>query len=430
MIQVDRHTIIQIFGSLMQRPDLLNNIDKYCLDITDFSEPLDKYIFSAIYNLYINGAEKIHSADIDNYLQTNSYAKDLIENENGLSFLQDCENESNIENFDFYYNNLKKINLVRELQLSKNDIDEIYCENVFNERYNEINDNFKKMTPQDIVNFIKNKAANLEKKYIINNLVEESSPADSIEERLLELKENPEIGCMLQGDILNTITRGGRLGKLYLRSAGSGIGKSRSMVGDACNIAYPIRFDPKLNKWIETGSCEKVLYIMTEQDTEEIDTMILAYLTGYNEDAFTYGTFDPDDERVKIAKDIIIRYKDNMNYARIPDPCSAVVKNLLRRRNIQDGIQYFFYDYIFSSPAMLDEYRDLKIREDVALRLFTTTLKNLAVELNAFIMTSTQISNDEENKKGGFRDFRNIQGSTWPQHIFSYFINRGQSFSG
>lgn len=411
MIQVDRHTIIQIFGSLMQQPDLLNNIDKYCLDITDFSEPLDKYIFSAIYNLYVNGAERIHSADIDNYLQTNSYAKDLIENENGLSFLQDCENESNIENFDFYYNNLKKINLVRELQLSKNDIDEIYCENVFNERYNEINDNFKKMTPQDIVNFIKNKAANLEKKYIINNLVEESSPADSIEERLLELKENPEIGCMLQGDILNTITRGGRLGKLYLRSAGSGIGKSRSMVGDACNIAYPIRFDPKLNKWVETGSCEKVLYIMTEQDTEEIDTMILAYLTGYNEDTFTYGTFDPDDERVKIAKDIIIRYKDNMNYARIPDPCSAVVKNLLRRRNIQDGIQYFFYDYIFSSPAMLEEYRDLKIREDVALRLFTTTLKNLTVELNAFIMTSTQISNDEENKKGGFRDFRNIQGS-------------------
>ena len=411
MIQVDRHTIIQIFGSLMYQPDLLNNVDKYYLDINDFSEPLDRYIFSAIYNLYVNGAEKIHSADIDNYLKTNSYAQELLEHENGLTFLQDCENESNIENFDFYYNNLKKINLVRELQLSKNDIDEIYCENVFNERYNEINDNFKKMTPQDIINFIKNKAANLEKKYIINNLVEESSPADSIEERLLELKENPEIGCMLQGDILNTITRGGRLGKLYLRSASSGVGKTRSMVGDACNIAYPIRFDPKLNKWIETGSCEKVLYIMTEQDSEEIDTMILAYLSGYNEDVFTYGTFDPNDERIKIAKDIIIRYKDNMNYARIPDPCSAVVKNLLRRRNIQDNIQYFFYDYIFSSPAMLNEYRDLKIREDVALRLFTTTLKNLAVELNAFIMTSTQISNDEENKKGGFRDFRNIQGS-------------------
>jgi hypothetical protein len=60
---------------------------------------------------------------------------------------------------------------------------------------------------------------------------------------------------------------------------------------------------------------------------------------------------------------------------------------------------------------MLTEYRDLKLREDVVLRLFTTALKNLAVELDAFILTSTQISNDDDNKTGGFRDFRNIQGS-------------------
>lgn len=46
----------------------------------------------------------------------------------------------------------------------------------------------------------------------------------------------------------------------------------------------------------------------------------------------------------------------------------------------------------------------------VALRLFTTTLKNLSVELNAFILTSTQVSNDDD-PKGGFKDFRNVQGS-------------------
>ena len=46
----------------------------------------------------------------------------------------------------------------------------------------------------------------------------------------------------------------------------------------------------------------------------------------------------------------------------------------------------------------------------VALRLFTTCLKNLAIELDAFIMTATQVSNNDE-KTGGFMDFRNIQGS-------------------
>ena len=67
------------------------------------------------------------------------------------------------------------------------------------------------------------------------------------------------------------------------------------MIGDACNIAYPIRFDRKKGKWVSTGSAEKVLYIMTEQDPAEIQTMILAYLTGYNEEIFLYGTYGEEE---------------------------------------------------------------------------------------------------------------------------------------
>lgn len=411
MIQVDRHTMIQVLGSLMQKPEIFSDVDKYCFDVDQFNNPLDRYIYSAIFNLYVNGAEQIHVNDIDNYLQQNNYAKELLEKENGLSFLQDCETLSELNNFDYYYNKFKKINLVRALQMSKNDIDGVYCENVLDDRFTEINENFERMSVQDILNKFKGKLEVLEKKYVINSLVEESSPAMTIRERVKSWKQQPEIGCMLQGEIFNTITRGGRKGKLYLRSAGSGVGKTRSMVGDACNLAYPIRYDPITRQWIETGNCEKVLYIMTEQDTEEIDTMIMAYLTGYNEDVFTYGTFDENDPRVLAAMDIMEKYSENMNYARIPDPCSSVVKNLIRRRYLQDGIENYFYDYIFSSPAMLNEYRDLGVREDVALRLFTTSLKNVTVELNVFMMTSTQISNDEENKNGGFRDFHNIRGS-------------------
>ena len=394
----------------MSKPELLSETDKYFLEPGDFTQQLDKFIFSAIYNLYVNGAEKIHAADVDNYLQQNSLAKQLMEKENGLSLLQDCEIESEVSNFNYYYNKLKKFNLIRELQLSKDDINEIYCEDILNERYAEINNRFERMQAVDVVNMLKSKIANIENRYVLNNIAEESRPSDFIRQRVKEWKEKPEIGCMLQGEIFNTITRGGRKGKLYIRSAGSGVGKTRSMVGDACHIAYPIRFDPKVGKWVSTGSCEKVLYVMTEQDTEEIDTMIMAYLTGYNEDIFTYGTFDENDPRIQTAMDIMERYADNMNYAKVSDPCSSVIKNLFRRRNLQDGIENFFYDYIFSSPAMLDEYRDLKIREDVALRMFTTTLKNLAVELNAFILTSTQLSNDDD-PKGGFKDFRNVQGS-------------------
>nr|UVX87577.1 MAG: DnaB-like helicase C terminal domain [Bacteriophage sp.] len=411
MIQIDRHTIIQVLGGLMNHPDLLNETDKYNLAPEDFPNSLDKYGFSAIYNLYADGANKIHAVDVISLLQENLVAKNLIEKENGVTFFQDCEVNSDEGNFNFYYNRLKKLNLLREIQLTGRDTNDIFCENPLDDNYVEINERFQKMSVNDIVNILKSEVASFENKYSYNNLVEESYAADDILELIDEWRKTPEIGYQLQGDIFNTVCRGGRRGKLYLRSAPSSGGKSRQMVGDACNIAYPIRYDRNKGEWISTGSCEKVLYIMTEQDPEEIKTMILAYLTGYNEEIFLYGTYGEEEmPRIKIAADIMEKFKDNMLFARIPDPCSSVVKNLFRKYSIQFGVNIFFYDYIFSSPAMLSEYRDLGLQEHVCLRMFTTTLKNLAIELDAFIMTSTQ-TNSEDDPKGGFRDFRNLEGS-------------------
>lgn len=411
MIQADRRTIIQVLGSLMNHPSFLSDTDKYYLEPADFSQQLDKFVFSAIYNLYIGGAECIHIADIDNYLQDNIIAKELLEKNNGLQFLQDCETYADPNNFHYYYNKLKKFNLLRDLQKTNRNIDEFYCDNPLDENYDKINTQFENMSTTDIINKLKGELANFESKYTFNTVVEESKAVTGIRDLINSLKETPEVGVKLQGDIFNTICRGGRKGKLYLRSAPSGGGKSRSMVGDACNIAYPIRYEPKYERWVATGTPEKVLYIMTEQDPSEIQTMILAYLTGYNEEIFLYGTYQEEHmERIMKAIDIMEKYKDNMLFARIPDPSASVVKNLFRRYNLQEGVENFFYDYIFSSPAMLNEYRDLGLREDVSLRLFTTALKNLAIELNAFVMTSTQLSNDND-PKGGFKDFRNIRGS-------------------
>ena len=410
MIKVDRHTVIQILGGLMARPDYLADTDKYCLEPSNFPNVLDRYIFACINNLYNcgDGANKIRSVDIEEALKVNATAYAMFEKENGRIFLQDCEANGEPENFDYYYKKLKKINLIIDLDKMGYNTEQFYSENLLDLNANE---NFEKLTTDDILNKIKLETANLENKYAFNNKISEGKPIDGILDLVLSLREAPEIGCRLQGDIYNTILRGGRKGKMYIRSAGSGVGKTRRMVGDACYIAYPVRFDNDTNQWVSTGSCEKVLYIMTEQDTEEINTMILSYLTGINEEKLIYGTYtDEELDRYKIAIDIMKRYEENFYYVRIPDPCASVVKNVCRRYNIQHGVENIFYDYIFSSPAMLNEYRDLKLPEFVCLRLFATAIKNLAVELNAFIMTSTQISNDDD-KTGGFRDYHCIQGA-------------------
>lgn len=731
MLKIDRHVVIQVLGGLMNKPEYLCDTDKYRLEISDFPNALDKFIFSAINNLYNDGegATKIRAIDVLNYLKDNVNAKTLIEKENGEIFLQDCETTGEPENFNYYYQKLKKLNFLKDIESTGHNIDKFYCEDIFNPDYTKINENFERMSVNDILNELKLEVNYYENKFIFNTVVEESKASDHIDELIEELKEKPEVGCRLQGDIFNSVCRGGRKGKLYLRSAASGLGKAlpnytriptpdgwktvgeinvgdylfdrmgnptkvlavypqaekkrvykvyfksgriaeccedhlwsyyknksenknelvtstlkeiinqslnlrdvfgnylysiplcgpvqyktkefkiepykmgkflsstlidykegndiakefpllaqsgnkyksipedylysdviqrfellsgllnsssidkkgeivfttiskalrtdvielceslgmiatfkkkknkvigeyyevkiktskknimklfklnhngailndkeienvdrddivkikatqfysnmtcfyvdndehlfltenfcvthntRSMVGDACNIAYPIRFDRKKNKWVSTGSAEKVLYVMTEQDTEEIKTMILSYLTGYNEEIFLYGTYGEEEmPRIKQAIEIMKRYKDNMLLARIPDPSASVVKNLFRRYNIQYGVENFFYDYIFSSPAMLEEYRDLKLREDVCLRLFTTALKNLAIELNAFVLTSTQISNDRDDG-GGFKDYHQIQGQLWAC-IYLYLLSKESNIFG
>lgn len=367
MIRVDRHTIIQVLGGLMNKPDLLSDTDKYRLEVSDFPTTMDKFIYSAIHNLYNDGegANNIRAIDVINYLKENVSAAGILEKENGEAFLQDCEVHGESNNFNYYYQRLKKLNLLRELEIGGRNVEMFYCENPLNPDCQSINDRFDKASISDIINVLKGELDRYENKYVLTGQIEESTAYEGIMDLVEELKIKPEVGCKLQGDILNSITRGGRKGKLYLRSAGSGVGKTRSMVGDACNIAYPIRFDRKKGKWVSTGSCEKVLYVMTEQDPEEIKTMILSYLTGYNEEIFVYGTYgDEEMPRIKKAIDIMEKYKDNMLFARIADPCASTVKNLFRRYNFQKGVENFFYDYIFSSPAMLNEYRDLKLRED------------------------------------------------------------------
>ena len=60
----DKSVLQQVLGSLMQRPQLLSEVDKYSLSITDFSTRFEKYIFSAIMNLYCKGAVSIQPIDV------------------------------------------------------------------------------------------------------------------------------------------------------------------------------------------------------------------------------------------------------------------------------------------------------------------------------------------------------------------------------
>lgn len=121
--------------------------------------------------------------------------------------------------------------------------------------------------------------------------------------------------------------------------------------------------------------------------------MILSYLTGINEDRFKYGNFnDHEADVIKKANMLVAQYSDNFNIVRMPNPTIELVKNIVRESCLTKNVEYVFYDYIFISPSLLGEFKGFNLRNDEVLLMFSTALKDLAVEQNIFVMSSTQLN--------------------------------------
>ena len=91
---------------------------------------------------------------------------------------------------------------------------------------------------------------------------------------LKQLQTVPEVGLPLCGGIYNTVTRGARLKKLYIDSGSSGSGKSRRMVGNACNLAIPMYYDTITEEWINTSCNNSALLFTTRFFVVSISSLL------------------------------------------------------------------------------------------------------------------------------------------------------------
>lgn len=409
----DKNAIMQIIGGLMKSPFLLND-GKYIFTKNDFDLPLARNIYIAITKMVFDERlESITVVDIDNYFQQNETSYDNFKKQNGIQYLNDCLEVSNLNNFDYYYNRVKKLSALRALKADGFDISKIYNENeidVVKEKIQQ--EKLNQMTLEDIFEVFTKNINDLQYDYICKDDSEEGFISTGITNLFEELQQNPEIGVPLQGKIYNTVVRGARQKKYYLISGSTGSGKSRQMIGHACTIAFPEKYDTKKNKWIVTGKGEKVLFFGTEMEKDETQTMILAHISGINEDKILNNYYETPEEKQRIydAIKVMEHYQENFIFVRVGDPSIGQIKSLIRKEVLKYDIKYVFYDYIFSSPGLLTEYKNLNLREDVILTLLSTALKDLANELNVFIMSGTQLNGNWQDFKG-LRNQNLIRGS-------------------
>ena len=295
---------------------------------------------------------------------------------------------------------LKKLNLIRDLKKQGFDTDAFYCEDLTDPKAEEINARFEGLSVTDICNGVKRKLLQLESDYARSTELEEESASTGIRDFIKNMNDNIEIGAPLQGRMYSKIFSGAQKQALTIRSGCSGLGKTRQAVGDACFLAYPIRYNSRNREWEQTGSCEKVLFIMTEQTMAQVRKMILAYLSDINESRFKLGNFTNEENKIlDQAADIMEKYADNLILVKMPNPNIELVKTIVRENCLTKDIGYVFYDYVFIGPALLEQFRGFSLRNDEVLLMFTTALKDLAVELNVAMFTSTQVNASADDNK-------------------------------
>ena len=396
---VDTTSIIQVIGAIYNNPNLLDIEDKYHFNEEDFPEEFHKILFGSIYNLHALGAKEVTSTAIEDYLEQRPKKMAVYQSNKGNEYLQKISKVTQIAAFDYYYNRMKKMTLLRMYQNIGVDLRWLYDDdNILDVKKKQAQEEWLDNTNIDtIADIIDQKITDIRLKYVDNADDEMVNAGDGAIELLERLKETPEVGYPLYGPLINTITRGARLKKFYLRSAATGIGKTRSMIADACFIACDQLYNSQTKAWEDNGTKESVIFITTEQEIDEIQTMMIAFLSDVDEEHIINGEYYVGEwERVNKAARLL--KESNLFIKKLPDFSLQDIENCIKQGVREHKAGYVFFDYLHSSMKILGEISSKTgvkgLREDNILFMISIRLKDLCNEYGIFIMTATQLNAD------------------------------------
>ena len=399
----DPTAVMQVVGCVFNNPKLLDITDKYTIVDEDFTDSFHKVVFGAIYKLHELGANQISLQNIADFLADRPKSEAIYRQNKGDEWLMRITDAAMASTFDYYYSRLKKFSLLRAYDNCGIDISDIYdIDNILDMKKKQLQeDMLDNSTLEQIANKVDEKIDNIRLQYVNDDFGEAQQAATGIKDLIQRFKDTPEVGVPLYGPLINTATRGARLKKFYLRSAGTGVGKTRSMIADACYIACAKIYDENFG-WIKCGTQEPVLFITTEQELEEIQTMMLAFLSNVNEEHILNGEYvDDEEKRVHEAADILA--KAPLYVEELPDFSLQDVENKIKKNIREHDVKYIFHDYIHTSLKILEEITKrsggIKLREDNVLFMLSTRLKDLCNQYGVFIMSATQLNGDWKDAK-------------------------------
>lgn len=391
-------SIFAVIGSLCNKPELLVDssvkLNKY-----DFPKPFHKVVFFAINNLISdNGTIKELSAfDIDTYLQKFERYYKIWNDNKGIDYIQSAKDTVNLSLFDDNYHRVKKMTILRKYADEGFDISNIYdVMNVDPEKQAEQENKLNEMDEQDLISFFTRKA--LEIKSEVDDWVKDDKKhfeaGTNIMDLINRMQESPDVGYPFRSRLFNTMFGGMRPRKYLLRSAGPGIGKTRQALADLLYISCDKIYSLKRDDWVSLGVVEPTLFISTELEIDEIQKMLLSFITRLSPEVIKNGNYDSKTLSI-ITEGAKVLEKAPFYIVEMEDFNIEDIENEVDKYILNYKVKYIDFDYIQTVPKLSKEATDTfgsQQREDQILAELSRRLWQLANNRNVFIMSSTQLN--------------------------------------
>ena len=326
----DKLATMQVLGCIMKNPLLLKHKD-FPITIEDFPEQFHRIIFGAIEYLVAEGADKLGYVDIDQFLCKYEIQHKVFTDNKGLEYITRATQIAEESNFEYYYKIFKKFSLLNRLVEKGFDISAIYDDTILDPvKLVQMQKQFDSLSVNDIINYVELKLIDIKQDFGNANNIVQCKAGQDLRDNIEKLKQTPDIGLSLQSPKLTTIYRGQRLGGFYVESSAQGVGKSRRMAGESAHLAVPEYYDLQKKKWVITNIQENVLYISTELQLNEVQTIWVANISGVEEEKILDGKYTAAEEQ-RVLKAISLIEKANLYFVQITNYDIDDIENLIKK---------------------------------------------------------------------------------------------------
>lgn len=412
---VNKQAIREVLGSLLQEPSLIR---EYKIVQNDFPETFHKLIFAAINNLYKNGAEEIDAVAIDEYLSHYETQYQVFIKNEGVSFLEKIQEMALQSNFKYYYDQLKKFSLLRSYVEYGISVEEFFDPDEINpEVIEKQRKQLDEYTIQDIINHYKKKHSRVIAPFLNTEGQDSKKAGVGGHEQKEKWKQDTAWGIGYACAYLTTALHGIRKRRFNIKSAGTGVGKTRTSIADIGYACSPYYYDKSLDKWCENpnGKSNGGLYIGTEMELlEEIDPILWAYIADVPQDHIEFNLYeDGEEERVDKAIDIL-EHEANIWFEYVPEYDANTLEEIIETHKLEHDIEYVWFDYISATVELNSEYAaesktKMVVREDQVLANLSKKLKNFTRKFDVSIDSFTQVTGDFKNEAN--RDQTIVRGA-------------------